>query len=120
MPALSCNGKNGTSRPANSAAHHIVGETSKKANPSRAILKKHGIDINGHENGVFLPNRNNTDSMSGILHNGKHPDKYFEAVNRRILRADEMGGKQEILQEIGRIRDILSGADRNSSWYNIL
>ena len=93
--------KNGTLRPVNSAAHHIVGETSKKADPARAILKKHGIDISDHENGVFLPNGNNTDNLSGILCDGKHPNKYFEAVNRRVLRADEMGGIQGVIKEIG-------------------
>jgi len=112
--------KAGIERPANSAAHHIVGDTSKKALPARAILSKHGIDVDDAVNGVFLPNRNNMDDLTGILHNGKHPDKYFEAVNRRILLADEMGGRKEVINELNRIRETLSGASRNSSWYNIL
>jgi len=112
--------KNGTPRPKNSAAHHMVPETAKGAQPARDILNKHGIDINGANNGVFLPNRNNTDSLSGILHNGKHPDDYISAINRRIENADIRGGKQEVINELGGINDILSGADRNSSWYTIL
>lgn len=83
-------------------------------------MSKHGIDVDDAVNGVFLPNRNNMDDLTGILHNGKHPDKYFEAVNRRILLADEMGGRKEIINELNRIRETLSGASRNSSWYNIL
>lgn len=45
--------KNGTPRPKNSAAHHIVPETAKGAKPARDILKKHKIDINGADNGFF-------------------------------------------------------------------
>ena len=57
--------KNGTPRPKNSAAHHIVPETAKGAKPARDILAQHDIDINGPDNGVFLPNRNNTDECQG-------------------------------------------------------
>ncbi|MDN8598864.1 RHS repeat-associated core domain-containing protein [Citrobacter sp. S2-9] len=112
--------KNGTLRPKNSAAHHIVPETAKGAKPARGILAQHDIDINGPDNGVFLPNRNNTDGMSGILHNGKHPDKYIDAINRRIEAADISGGKQGVLDELGNINNTLSGANRDASWYNIL
>ncbi|WP_338328927.1 RHS repeat-associated core domain-containing protein [Aeromonas salmonicida] len=112
--------KAGTSRPNNLAAHHIVGETSKRAQPARNILKKHKIDLNGADNGVFLPNSKNTDAMSGILHNGKHPDKYIDAVIRRIRDADKLNGKQGVLDELGKIKDILSSANRDASRYNIL
>lgn len=55
--------KAGTLRPANSAAHHIVPEIEKGDRPARDILRRHDIDINGVENGVFLPNRNNTGDL---------------------------------------------------------
>ncbi len=58
--------------------------------------------------------------MSGILHNGKHPDDYISAINNRIKAADELGGKQGVLHELNNINDILSSANRNSSWYTIL
>ncbi|WP_110875986.1 RHS repeat-associated core domain-containing protein [Franconibacter helveticus] len=112
--------KNGTPRPKDSAAHHIVGETSKRAKPARDILKKYKIDINGADNGVFLPNRNNIDGLPGILHNGKHPHSYFDAVNERIIVADQLGGKQAVIEELGSIREILSNAERNASWYDLL
>jgi len=32
--------------------------------------------------------------MSGVLHNGKHPNRYFDAVNNIIIEADELGGKK--------------------------
>jgi|GEM_PF-2495734 len=112
--------KNGTPRPANSAAHHIVGETSRGAESARNILKKHDIDINGAQNGVFLPNRNNTDGMAGILHNGRHPNDYLDAVNTKILSADRRGGKDAVLAELENIRNILSSANRNANWKNVL
>lgn len=69
---------------------------------------------------MFLPNRSNTDGMSGILLEGKNSDKYIDAVNRRIEAADIAGGKQEVINELGQINNILSNASRNSSWYTIL
>ncbi|ENG7681185.1 AHH domain-containing protein, partial [Providencia stuartii] len=111
----------GTPRPANSAAHHIVGDTSKGAKPARDILKKHGIDIDDASNGVFLPNKNNIDeSLSGIKHNGRHPSNYIDAVNERIIQADLTGGKQGVLDELSNIRNILSSSSRDASWYKIL
>lgn len=69
---------------------------------------------------MFLPNRSNTDGMSGILLEGKNSDKYIDAVNRRIEAADIAGGKQEVINDLGQINNILSNASRNSSWYTIL
>uniref|UniRef100_UPI001EEC7278 AHH domain-containing protein n=1 Tax=Vibrio vulnificus TaxID=672 RepID=UPI001EEC7278 len=110
----------GVPRPKNSAAHHIVGETSKGAKPARDILKKHDIDINGAENGVFLPNRSNQDNMPGILHDGRHPNAYLDAVNKKIAFADELGGKQGVINALSDIRNTLLSADRNASWYTII
>ncbi|HHZ7357001.1 TPA: RHS repeat-associated core domain-containing protein, partial [Proteus mirabilis] len=111
----------GTPRPANTAAHHIVGDTSKGAQPARDILKKHGIDVDDARNGVFLPNRNNVDeALSGIKHNGRHPNDYIEAVNERIIRADKEGGKQGVIDTLSEIREILSSASRNAKWKTIL
>lgn len=39
--------------------------------------------------------------MSGILHNGKHPDDYISAINERIRNADKLGGEQEVINELG-------------------
>lgn len=107
-------------RPQNTAAHHIVGDSAKLAAPARAILNKHGIDVDGAANGVFLPNRFNTDiSVPGILHNGKHPNSYFESVNKIIANADAAGGKNAVLKAIGNIRQKLLNAPRESSWKDI-
>ncbi|AWR61121.1 AHH domain-containing protein [Escherichia coli] len=73
------------------------------------------------KNGVFLPNRNNVDeALSGIKHNGRHPSDYIDAVNTRIIDADKLNGKQGVLDELSKIRDILSSANRDASWYTIL
>ncbi|WP_394393068.1 AHH domain-containing protein [Shewanella woodyi] len=84
------------------------------------MLAKHDIDINGADNGVFLPNKNNTSDMPGILDNGRHPDKYLESVNKRIIDADKIGGKEAVLDELSSIKNTLSSADSNASWYTIL
>ncbi|MEM5720291.1 AHH domain-containing protein, partial [Proteus mirabilis] len=95
--------------------------TSKGAQPARDILKKHGIDVDDARNGVFLPNRNNVDeALSGIKHNGRYPSDYIDAVNTRIIDADKLNGKQGVLDELSKIRDILSSANRDASWYTIL
>ena len=112
-------GRGGITRPANSAAHHIVGDTSKEAAPARAILKKCGIDVDSQENGVFLPNRNNTDGLPGILHNGKHPNSYFGKVNQLLQDADA-GGKQAVLDQIQEIRTTLQSATRDTPWKSVL
>ncbi|RRW43247.1 hypothetical protein EGJ52_14105 [Pseudomonas luteola] len=101
-------------------SHHIVGDTSKKAAEARAILAKHGIHVDDSVNGVFLPNRNNIDSsIPGILHNGKHPNVYFEGVNRLIREADKAGGKQAVLKTLDRIRNQLQSLPRDAKWIDI-
>ncbi len=109
--------KAGTPRPSNSAAHHIVGDTSKRAKIARDILRKHGIDIDDALNGVFLPNRSNMDKTArGILHNGKHPNAYFDSVNDLIRNADNAGGKEAVLKTIDRIKNRLLESPRDASW----
>lgn len=40
-------------------------------------------------------------------------------INERIRNVDFLNGKQGVLDELGKIKDILSSANRNASWYNI-
>jgi RHS repeat-associated protein len=124
---------NGRPNPGNSAAHHLAGDTSARAAPSRAILKKHGIDVDSAENGVWLPNRNNTDlSQPGILHNGRHPNSYVDAVNTRLQNADAAATQagrngatpaqqRAIIQsELDAIRNELLTTPRNSPWSTVI
>ncbi|WP_254218422.1 AHH domain-containing protein, partial [Burkholderia multivorans] len=70
-------------------------------------------------NGVFLPNRNNTDNLAGILHNGKHPNTYFQRVNQLLQDAD-LGGKQAVLDQLQTIRETLQNASRDTPWKSVL
>ncbi|MWP62702.1 hypothetical protein GQ593_10145 [Gilliamella sp. Pas-s25] len=112
--------KAGVFRPENTAAHHIVAEGAKNAEPARKILEKYGIDINGAMNGVFLPTNKNTSNLPGIMHNGRHPDAYIDEVNKRLRNADKIGTKEAIEAELKNIANILSNADRNANWKTIL
>ena len=111
----------GIKRPLNTTPHHIVGDTSKASLPGRKVLAKHGIHKDDAVNGVFLPNRANADpAVPGILHNGRHPNSYIDAVNRRLIDADFQGGKQAVFNELKSIRQELLQASRNDSWSDVL
>ena len=108
-------------RPANRTPHHIAGDTSIASLPARTILDGHGIHPDDAVNGVFLPHRNNIDpSVPGILHNGRHPNSYIDAVNDRIIAADIAGGKTVVLKELDSIRQELLAAARNAKWSTVL
>jgi len=110
----------GISRPANSETHHIVPERAQSAGPARDVLNKHGIDINGADNEVFLPSRHNTDGLPGIEHNGRHTNDHISDINSRIKDSDDLGGKSEVLKELGKIRNILLTAKRDAKWSSVL
>ncbi|WP_202115507.1 AHH domain-containing protein [Gilliamella sp. Pas-s25] len=112
--------KAGVKRPENTAAHHIVPEGAKRAEPAQEILKKYEIDINSAVNGVFLPTHKNTSNLPGIMHNGRHHNDYIDAVNDRLRMADKIGTKEAIEAELKNIANILSNADRNADWKTIL
>ncbi|MCO6540634.1 MAG: AHH domain-containing protein [Gilliamella sp.] len=97
-----------------------MAEGAKRAEPARKILEKYGIDINGAMNGVFLPTNKNTSNLPGIMHNGRHPNDYIDAVNKRLEIADKIGTKEAIEAELKNIANILSNADRNANWKTIL
>jgi len=47
--------KNLGTRPANTAAHHVVSWYDKEATEARQILRHFGIDVDSSQNGVYLP-----------------------------------------------------------------
>lgn len=112
--------QSGIPKPPNTAAHHIVPENDKEADDARKILKKHVIDINGYENGVFLPTANNGGVAPGITHSGRHPKKYVIKVNDRIVAADKIGGKQAVEKELNNLRNELETAAKNDKWENVI
>ena len=91
-------------RPANSAAHHMVAGSDKRAAVSRQILKRAGIDINAAENGVFLPKSSAHAVPPAITHSRIHTNVYYETLNTRL------SATTDVLQELKLIRqEILSG-----------
>lgn len=99
-------------RPAGSAAHHMVSHGPNKRFPevaqSQAILKKHGIDINGADNGVYLPHTrtspNNTGNPNASVHLPVHTTTYHRTVYARLRQADARGGKAAVERALRQIR----------------
>lgn len=112
--------QSGIPKPPNTAAHHIVPENDKEAQKARDILSGHIIDINGYENGVFLPTANNGGVDPGITHSGRHPTDYAKAINKRIEDADNVGGKQAVLAQLEKIRQELLSAKNNEAWNKVV
>ena len=102
----------GLKKPAGHAAHHMVMKsprakwTSKKAKDalkeSQDILKKHKIDIDDANNGVYLPH--GTRQPPANYHNEVHTQKYAINVRDRLKAADKAAGKDGVLKELKRMR----------------
>lgn len=80
-------------------AHHIVAGADKAAGPSRAILAKFGIGINGGANGVFLPEQ--AIKGAGVVHKGSHSIKYHQWVYDNLQHATSRDEVLDILQMLG-------------------
>ncbi|MEV0272771.1 polymorphic toxin-type HINT domain-containing protein [Hamadaea sp. NPDC050747] len=96
--------RNGEAKPANidAQAHHIVPCGSKLAAPAQRLLKKHGIDINSAENGVWM-------SQKG--HSATFRHTYYAWLNAEIRAADRAGGKQGVLDFLAATKQELSQVD---------
>lgn len=101
--------KAGITKPANTAAHHIVPATLKKfpnAVRARKILANFGISVENAANGVFLPSKFD-DAVKAAYHGSVHTTKYCDELYRRLSRASS---KEEALIILDRIRkDLLTG-----------
>jgi hypothetical protein len=98
----------GFTRPAGSAAHHIVAGGSRSSSSAREVLQRFGIDINDAGNGVFLPGRmTSPNSAEAAVHSRIHTDAYYGEVNRLLGQATT---RSEALDSLGYIRSqLLSG-----------
>jgi len=94
--------KVGITRPANSAAHHIVPGALEKAADAREILKRAGIDINDASNGVFLPANRKVvaEETKALVHAPLHTDRYIKALTDRLTEAERSGTVADTLQAI--------------------
>ncbi|MFC5288550.1 SpvB/TcaC N-terminal domain-containing protein [Actinokineospora guangxiensis] len=98
----------GYSRPAQTAAHHIVAGGDARASAARAVLQRFGIALDDAANGVFLPsNLSSANAGGAAVHSTVHTDRYYAAVNALIGRAQN---RQQVIQSLGHIRQrLLSG-----------
>jgi hypothetical protein len=78
-------------RKAEDAAHHIVAFKAEAAAPSRAVLKRFGIDINEAANGIFL---------HGPEHAKIHTTEYYRTINARLGIAESRAEALEVLSHI--------------------
>ncbi|WP_107431010.1 polymorphic toxin-type HINT domain-containing protein [Streptomyces lydicus] len=91
----------GITRPADTAAHHIVASTSPKAAAARQQLAKFGIDINDASNGVFLPRGSASANPSGAsVHSRIHTNDYYSYVNDLIGGARNANEARDVLSHI--------------------
>ena len=90
----------GGQRPDGYAAHHIVAGDSPGAQEARDILDGFGIDINGADNGVYLP----TDDISGgANHRTLHTADYYDKVNSALSGARNRDEAIDILHDIAEM-----------------
>ncbi|MFE9439628.1 polymorphic toxin-type HINT domain-containing protein [Streptomyces sp. NPDC006602] len=93
----------GVTRPADTAAHHIVASTSPKAAAARQQLAKFGIDINDAGNGVFLPRGSASANPTGAsVHSRIHTNDYYAYVNDLIGGARNANEARDVLGHIQR------------------
>ncbi len=92
----------------------MVFKSNDHANAAREILAKHGISLDSHWNGVFLPTRKrgmrsagSIPGARGAIHNNLHSKDYRKQLAERLQRADSKGGKAKVLQELQKIRSEL-------------
>jgi RHS repeat-associated protein len=103
-------------RPKCQAAHHIVAGDDARAARSRSILDAFDIDINGAENGVYLPYANSSQGCTDNYHNAIHTDDYYSKVQKLLERAkqqaEEMARRQKLSPEdtASLVRDMLKKA----------
>ena len=78
--------KAGFTRPANSAAHHIVQGGGKQpfVSETREILKKAGVGIDDSTNGVWMANTREAVTKSFPYHRTIHTNVYRKAVFNRL------------------------------------
>ena len=96
--------QNGELRSPGFEAHHLVAEDNPAAQPARDILNQFGVDINGVENGVFLPATASTLNPTGaVIHRGATlTDSYIQWVNKQLAVAQDQQQALEILQFMKR------------------
>lgn len=91
----------GVSRPANSAAHHIVAGDDIRAAQARAILQREGIDINEAANGAFLPRNQSVAAPPASTHSTLHTNRYYQQLTTELQQAAP-GTVRDVLADIAQ------------------
>ena len=88
------------------AAHHVIPGNDPHAKAARDILKKFEIDINGPENGIFLPTDKNS-IYKGIIHNTSHSPKYSKLIYQKMK---DCKSRDEVIDVLEKIKhDLYNG-----------
>lgn len=90
--------------PENASAHHLVGNETPEAAKK---LEQFGIDRNSPENGINLPNCEESD-CAGSLHTGRHIRSYYDEVERRF---QFVTSKEEALEVLQSLKEDLYNGD---------
>jgi len=99
-------------KPKNTASHHIVALTDRRAERALRILVKWGIDFNDEENGVNLPRYKKYvphDAMpAAIAHSQIHTEIYHENVFTVLMKVDLVAvSKEDITETLKEIAEDL-------------
>ncbi len=86
-------------------AHHLFGVV-EHGSPLGKKLQGWGIDLNGQENGVWLPSEP-VAGYEGAIHNGRHLTSYGDAVRNRLADATNRDDALAILAGIRK--DLING-----------
>ncbi len=92
--------QSGAVRQAGEAAHHIVAQTAKAAQPARDKLAEVGIKINDAVNGVILPATREYVGQA-VNHLIVHTQKYYNAVNEALANVQVKEEAVAALKAIG-------------------
>lgn len=91
----------GHTRPAGSAAHHIVAGNAESAAPARTVLERFEIGIDDAANGVFLPTNHAALNPAGrAIHSNLHTRAYYEVTNDALSQASSRDEALEILDNL--------------------
>jgi RHS repeat-associated protein len=99
----------GFTRPAETAAHHIVAGGVPAAAPARAVLARFGVHLDEAANGVFLPRFSTSANPTGAmvhseLHSNQYAAQYYARVNQLLGQART---RDKVVETLGYIRDQL-------------
>ena len=101
--------QSGVSRPAESAAHHIVAGADHRAEASRKILQGFDIGIDDAVNGVFLPRNLAAANPTGAaVHSNIHTKLYHETVEELLVRTTS---RDEAIRVLDVVRSSLLSGD---------